>query len=126
MVSLGLDVLYRQEAVALDAVFDERCVEVRLDTGHHASVDIAAGQPALGYLDLVAIESRAVDHGYAQLLRLARVYQHAAGQWTSVRVNYFCVRGDPNWIGKGKSRSLPAPAPRVGASTAHCSRFCGC
>ena len=84
VVGLGDHVLDGQEAVALQAVVDERGVQAGLDVGDDPAVDVAAGQPRLGDVHLVVFQVVAMDDGDTQLFRALRVDQHLA---TQVRSN---------------------------------------
>src|SRR5690606_18872175 len=41
LVIIGMDFAERQEAMAIAAIFDERCLQRRFDAGHLGQIDIA-------------------------------------------------------------------------------------
>ena len=71
------NLLERQEAMPLGAVFDERGFETGLDARDDRLVDIAFSLLFLGRLDIKVDELLAIDDGDAEFLGLRRVEQHA-------------------------------------------------
>ncbi len=74
-VLLG-DLLERQEAVALAAVFDEAGFQRGLDPGDAAEIDVRLLLFAGGNLDIEIEQGLAIDDSHAQLFTLSCVDQH--------------------------------------------------
>ena len=83
VVGVRHHVLDGEEAVLGGAVVDEGGVQARLNVRDLAVVDVAAGQAALGDVDLEVFEYRVVGDGDAELGRALRVDEHSSGHKVS-------------------------------------------
>jgi hypothetical protein len=81
LVIIGVDFAESQEAVAIAAIFDERCLQRRLYACDLGEVDIAAQLLALGGLEIKLFDAIAANHDNPGLFRVGGVDQHLVGHF---------------------------------------------
>jgi hypothetical protein len=81
LVVVRVDFAERQEAVAVAAIFDERCLQRRFYARDLGEIDIAAKLLALGGLEIKFFDAVAADHNDPGLFRVGGVDQHLVGHF---------------------------------------------
>jgi len=81
LVIVGMDFAEGEEAVAIAAIFDERCLQRRLYARDFREVDIAAQLFAVGGLEIKFFDAIAADHDNPGLFRVGGIDQHLVGHF---------------------------------------------
>ena len=71
-----------------DPVVDERRVERGLDPDDAAAVDIPLGQPGVGEIELIVLQSGVASDGHTQFIGALRVDQHSSRHESSQKGNW--------------------------------------
>ena len=83
LIIVRMNFAERQKSMAVAAIFDERRLQRRFNTGDFGEIDISAKLLALCGLEIKLFDAIAADHNHPRFFRVGGVDQHFVGHFST-------------------------------------------